>query len=75
MQRHRDASQGNQPASDRSCIRLHVIEDKSVSSGIEQLSSDDITNGDVVIKVNYATISDREALAEQGRGRFCESSR
>ena len=51
-------------------FRIHMSEDKSISAGFEQLSVDDLTAGDVVIKVSHSTINYKDALAATGKGRI-----
>ena len=51
-------------------FRIHMSEDKSISAGFEQLSVDDLTEGDVVIKVSHSTINYKDALAATGKGRI-----
>ncbi len=51
-------------------FRIHMNEDKSISAGFVDLNLDDLTDGDVVIKVSYSTINYKDALAATGKGRI-----
>ena len=50
--------------------RIHMNEDKSISARFEQLGIDDLTEGEVVIKVAYSTVNYKDALAATGKGRI-----
>ena len=50
--------------------RIHMNEDKSISAGFETLGVDDLTDGDVLIKVTHSTINYKDALAATGKGRI-----
>ncbi len=50
-------------------FRIHK-NDKTISSGFEQISLDDLTAGEVVIKVAYSDINYKDALAATGKGRI-----
>ncbi len=45
-------------------------EDKSISAGFAELGVDDLTDGDVVIKVSHSSINYKDALAATGKGRI-----
>ena len=54
-------------------FRIHQIQDgdkKKITSGFEQISLDDLTAGEVVIKVAYSDINYKDALAATGIGRI-----
>lgn len=52
-------------------FRIHLNEDgKTTRSGFEQISLDDLTEGEVVIKVAYSDINYKDALAATGKGRI-----
>jgi NADPH2:quinone reductase len=50
-------------------FRIH-IEDKQTRAGFEQLSLDDLTEGEVVIRAAYSDINYKDALAATGKGRI-----
>lgn len=50
-------------------FRIHKT-DKGISSGFEQVKLDDLTAGEVVIKVAYSDINYKDALAATGKGRI-----
>ncbi len=51
-------------------FRIHLNEDKSISAGFEEMSVNDLTDGDVIVKVEYSTINYKDALAATGKGRI-----
>lgn len=52
-------------------IHQHIDGDsKTIASGFEQVSLDDLTDGEVVIKVAYSDINYKDALAATGKGRI-----
>jgi NADPH2:quinone reductase len=54
-------------------FRIHqekVGDKKVIKSGFEQISLDDLTAGEVVIKVAYSDINYKDALAATGKGRI-----
>ena len=51
-------------------FRIHMNDDKSISAGFTELSVDNLTEGDVVIKVSHSTINYKDALAATGKGRI-----
>ncbi len=54
-------------------FRIHQVtegEKKKISSGFEQISLDELTDGEVVIKVAYSDINYKDALAATGKGRI-----
>ncbi|MDG1750208.1 MAG: oxidoreductase [Thalassotalea sp.] len=52
-------------------IHQHIEGDKkTIASGFEQISLDDLTEGEVVIKVAYSDINYKDALAATGKGRI-----
>ncbi len=54
-------------------FRIHQVIDgdkKKIVSGFEQISLDDLTDGEVVIKVAYSDINYKDALAGTGKGRI-----
>ncbi|MEW6992111.1 oxidoreductase [Colwelliaceae bacterium 6441] len=54
-------------------FRIHQIQEgekKKIISGFEQISLDDLTPGEVVIKVAYSDINYKDALAATGKGRI-----
>lgn len=50
-------------------FRIHK-NDKTITSGYEQIGLDDLTEGEVVIKVAYSDINYKDALAATGKGRI-----
>ena len=50
-------------------FRIHQ-QGKDVRAGFEQLEVDDLTEGDVVIKVHYSDINYKDALAATGTARI-----
>jgi len=54
-------------------FRIHQ-QGKGVIAGFEQLTLDDLTPGDVVIKVHYSGINYKDALAATGKGRILRTS-
>ncbi|GHG06794.1 oxidoreductase [Thalassotalea marina] len=51
-------------------FRVHRNEDKTITSGFEQISLSDLTEGEVVIKVAYSDINYKDALAATGKGQI-----
>ncbi len=54
-------------------FRIHQVKEddkKKITSGFEQISLDDLTDGEVVIKVAYSDINYKDALAATGKGRI-----
>lgn len=51
-------------------FRIHQDEEKQIHSGFEQITLDDLTEGEVVIKVAYSDINYKDALAATGKGRI-----
>ncbi|AOW78324.1 quinone oxidoreductase [Colwellia sp. PAMC 20917] len=54
-------------------FRIHQIQEgdkKKITSGFEQVGIDDLTAGEVVIKVAYSDINYKDALAATGKGRI-----
>ena len=47
--------------------------DKNIVAGFTELSIDDLSAGDVVIKVSHSTINYKDALAATGKGRILRS--
>jgi len=52
--------------------RIHEIE-KRVVARFEELTLDDLTPGEVVIKVQYSSVNYKDALAATGRGKILRS--
>ena len=50
--------------------RISQGEDKSISANFTNMSLEDLTEGDVVIKTSYSTINFKDALAATGKGRI-----
>jgi acrylyl-CoA reductase (NADPH) len=50
-------------------FRIHK-NDKTITSGFEKISLNDLTDGEVVIKVAYSDINYKDALAATGKGRI-----
>lgn len=50
-------------------LRVHQIE-KSTQARIEQISLDDLSAGEVVIRVAYSSVNYKDALAVTGKGRI-----
>ena len=59
----------NNPQTFRS-YRIHQNEDRSITAGFEDLKIDDLTEGNVVIKVSHSAINYKDALAATGKGRI-----
>ncbi|SEL62874.1 NADPH2:quinone reductase [Colwellia chukchiensis] len=51
-------------------FRIHKDDNNKISSGFEQLSLEQLTAGEVVIKVAYSDINYKDALAATGKGRI-----
>ncbi|GAA5133852.1 oxidoreductase [Thalassotalea piscium] len=51
-------------------FRIHQGEDKKINSGFEQITLNDLTDGEVVVKVAYSDINYKDALAATGKGRI-----
>jgi acrylyl-CoA reductase (NADPH) len=49
--------------------RIHQI-DKKIVARFEQLTLDDLSTGDVVVKVQYSSVNYKDALATTGKGRI-----
>ena len=45
-------------------------EDGNITAGFRELSIDELTDGDVVIRVSHSTINYKDALAATGAGRI-----
>ena len=45
-------------------------EDGKITAGFTQLSLDDLTDGEVVIRVSHSTVNYKDALAATGAGRI-----
>ena len=45
-------------------------EDDKITAGFEQMSVDDLTEGNVVVRVTHSTINYKDALAATGKGRI-----
>ena len=54
-------------------FRIHA-DGKNTRSGIEQLSIDELTEGDVVIRVHYSSVNYKDALAGTGRAQILRRS-
>ncbi len=52
------------------CFRIRQNEDRSISAGFEQINIQDLTDGDVVVKISYSTINYKDALAATGKGKI-----
>lgn len=50
--------------------RIRLNDDRSISAGFENLALDDLTEGNVVIKVSHSTVNYKDALAATGKGRI-----
>ena len=59
----------NQVPATFKAFRIHC-EDKKITSGFENIGLDDLTEGEVVIKVAYSDINYKDALAATGKGRI-----
>ncbi len=51
-------------------FRIHLNDDRSISAGFENLTIDDLTEGEVIIKTSYSSINYKDALAATGKGRI-----
>jgi len=56
-----------------SAFRIHT-DDEGTRSGIEQLSLDQLSEGDVVIRVHYSSVNYKDALAGTGRAQILRRS-
>lgn len=56
-----------------SAFRIYV-NDEGTRSGIEQLSLDQLSEGDVVIRVHYSSVNYKDALAATGRAKILRRS-
>lgn len=54
---------------DFKAFRIHNV-DGQITSGFEQISLEDLTDGEVVIKVAYSGINYKDALAATGKGKI-----
>lgn len=48
-------------------------QDKAIVAGFTELSTDDLSAGDVVVKVSHSTINYKDALAATGKGKILRS--
>lgn len=55
-------------------FRIHLEEDGSTRAGIELVSLDELSAGDVVIRVEFSAVNYKDALAGTGRGRILRRS-
>ena len=46
------------------------LEDKKIVAGFAEMNVDDLTAGEVIIKVSHSTINYKDALAATGAGRI-----
>ena len=51
-------------------FRIHLNDDRSISARFENLTLDDLTEGEVVIKTTYSSINYKDALAATGKGKI-----
>lgn len=51
-------------------FRIHLNDDRSISARFENLTLDDLTEGEVVIKITYSSINYKDALAATGKGKI-----
>jgi putative YhdH/YhfP family quinone oxidoreductase len=56
-----------------SAFRIHADRDK-YRGGVEQMNVDDLSKGEVVIKVAYSSINYKDALAGTGKGKILRTS-
>jgi acrylyl-CoA reductase (NADPH) len=56
-----------------SAFRIHAERDK-LRAGIEQMSADALSPGEIVIKVAYSSVNYKDALAGSGKGRILRTS-
>ena len=54
-------------------FRIHSDRDK-FSAGVEQMNIDDLSPGEVVVKVAYSSVNYKDALAGSGKGRILRQS-
>lgn len=54
-------------------FRIHADRDK-FRSGIEEIRSDDLTRGEVLVKVAYSSVNYKDALAGTGKGKILRES-
>ena len=50
-------------------------QDGEIIAGFTTLTTDDLSEGEVLIKVSHSTINYKDALAATGAGKFCGNSR
>ena len=55
-------------------FRIHLEENGSTRAGIETVTLDDLSAGDVLIRVEYSAVNYKDALAGTGRGRILRRS-
>ena len=55
-------------------FRIHLGEDDSTRAGIEPVTLDELSAGDVLIRVAYSAVNYKDALAGTGRGRILRRS-
>lgn len=55
-------------------FRIHLEENGSTRAGIEQLTLEDLSPGEVVVEVAYSAVNYKDALAGTGRGRILRRS-
>ena len=54
--------------------RINQVE-KSIVAAFEDITLDQLTDGDVVIKVHYSDVNYKDALAATGKGRILRQYR
>ncbi|HSC10354.1 MAG TPA: oxidoreductase, partial [Rhodanobacteraceae bacterium] len=54
-------------------FRIHADRDKH-RAGIEEMQVDDLSPGEVVVKVAYSSVNYKDALAGSGKGRILRES-
>src|SRR6185312_7587201 len=52
-----------------SAFRIHA-EEKPYRAGIESMRTDDLSSGEVLVKVAYSSVNYKDALAGTGKGRI-----
>lgn len=55
-------------------FRIHLEQDRSTRAGIESVRLEELSAGDVVIRVQYSAVNFKDALAGTGRGRILRRS-
>ena len=49
-------------------------EDGNIVAAFQEMSVDDLTDGNVVVRVSHSTINYKDALAATGKGEYCDAT-